>query len=58
MRWRWYALQARCVFVVDPATWHPISVITPTDVLRVLTQEGGATAGDAVLAAAPVTPTV
>ena len=39
---------ARAVFVVDDAH-KPLSVVTPTDVLRVATEEHGPTAGDVAL---------
>jgi CBS domain-containing protein len=39
---------ARAVFVVDDAH-KPISVVTPTDVLRVVTEEHGPTVGDVTL---------
>ena len=39
---------ARAVFVVDEAH-KPLSVVTPTDVLRVATEEHGPTAGDVAL---------
>ena len=42
------ARHARAVFVVDEAH-KPISVVTPTDVLRVATEDNGPTAGDVTL---------
>ena len=42
----------RAVFVLDPASQAPLGVVTPTDVLRIVSELGGVTGSQAAAAAA------